>query len=183
VQSSKIAKRYAKALIGLGSEDGNLELYDRELAEFLEAWQAYAELRLAVLNPVFPLGDRKRILEKVLAQSRFSKTMEHFLNLLLEKSRLDRVAEIRSHYEQLKDEILNVTRAEVLTARPLKEEAQLRLNRVLEAFKSQKVKMDIREDKSLIGGIIVKINDLVLDASIKSQLRGWRESLKERVKV
>lgn len=176
--SSKIAKRYAKALIGLGREDGNLELYDRELAEFLEVWQAYAELRRAVLNPVFPLGDRKKILEKVLAQSRFSKTMEHFLNLLLEKSRLDQLAEIRLHYEQLKDDILNITRAEVLTARPLKKEAQLQLNQVLEAFKSQKVKMEIREDKSLIGGIIVKINDLVLDASIKSQLRGWRESLK-----
>lgn len=181
--SSKVAKRYAKALIGLGQEDGNLELYGRELAGFQEIWQAYAELRLAVLNPVFSLADRKGILEKVLAQSRFSKGVEHFLNLLLEKKRLGLITEIHAYYEQLKDEILNVTRAEVITARPLKKESQAQLAQVLEAFRSQKVKMQMREDRSLVGGIIVKIGDLVLDGSIKSQLRGWQESLKERENV
>ena len=66
----------------------------------------------------------------------------------------------------------------VLTSRPLKEEARDRLGKVLEELTSKSVRMNVREDENLIGGIVVKIGDLVLDGSVRAQLEGLKESLK-----
>jgi len=60
----------------------------------------------------------------------------------------------------------------------LKEEAQAKLKKTLGELTSKDVKIDVKEDSSLIGGIVVKIGDLVIDGSIKAQLEGLRESLK-----
>jgi F-type H+-transporting ATPase subunit delta len=76
------------------------------------------------------------------------------------------------------DEVANVARAEVTTPKPLNEDARKRLAQVREELTSRKIRMETKEDDTLIGGIVVKIGDLVLDGSIKAQLKGLKESLK-----
>ena len=100
------------------------------------------------------------------------------MNLLLDKNRIGAIPGIRAYYEKLTDEVANIARAEVITAGPLNEDAKKRLEKVLEALTSRRVRMTASEDKALIGGIVVKIGDLVLDGSVKAQLRGLKESLK-----
>jgi F-type H+-transporting ATPase subunit delta len=65
----------------------------------------------------------------------------------------------------------------VITPRALKEDARQRLGKALEGLTSKKIRMEIKEDTSLLGGLVVKIGDLVLDGSIKAQLEGLKESL------
>jgi F-type H+-transporting ATPase subunit delta len=72
----------------------------------------------------------------------------------------------------------NITQADIIAARPLKKEALERLKNALKGLTSKDVRAEVKEDKSLIGGLIVKIGDLVLDGSVKAQLEGLRESLK-----
>ena len=67
---------------------------------------------------------------------------------------------------------------EITSARPLKEEALEKIERSLEELTSKKIKSDVREDRDLIGGVVVKIGDLVLDGSIRAQLEGLKESFK-----
>jgi F-type H+-transporting ATPase subunit delta len=64
-----------------------------------------------------------------------------------------------------------------MTPRHLKDPARQKLGEALEKMTSRKVRMEIREDRSLIGGLVVKIGDLVLDGSIKAQIEGLKESL------
>jgi F-type H+-transporting ATPase subunit delta len=78
----------------------------------------------------------------------------------------------------LTDESLNFSRAEIITARPLKTEAASKLVETLKNLTSKEVKTVVKQDESLIGGLIVKIGDLVLDGSVKAQLDGLKESLK-----
>ena len=111
-------------------------------------------------------------------KSDFSDLLKNFLNLLLDKNRIGSIQEITEYYEKLTDDISNVARAEVITTRPLKDDAKERLGKAIEALTSKSVKMEVREDKGLIGGVIVKIGDLVLDGSVKAQLEGLKESLK-----
>ncbi|UCF56577.1 MAG: ATP synthase F1 subunit delta [Deltaproteobacteria bacterium] len=175
---SKVAKRYAKALLSLGREDGNFERYGRDLQDFSEFCLGNREFRKVIANQIFAGEDRKKILNVVLEESGFSDVVKNFLNLLLDKYRIGAVEEITKHYERLTDEISNIARAEIITPMPLKEEAQNRLEKVLGDLTSKKIKTEVKEDESLIGGIIVKIGDLVLDGSMKAQLEGLKESLK-----
>jgi F-type H+-transporting ATPase subunit delta len=176
--TSKVSKRYAKALLSLGKEDGKYRQYGEDLRDFSSFYEQNAEFAQAVSNPIFSLEDRKKILNFVLGKTRYTETAKNFLNFLLDKNRISVVPGIRAYYGKLTDEVDNIARAEVITAGLLHEEAKKRLEKVLEALTSRRVRMTTSEDKALIGGIVVKIGDLVLDGSIKAQLKGLKESLK-----
>jgi F-type H+-transporting ATPase subunit delta len=175
---SKVTRRYAKALMNLGREDGRYEQYGKELQEFSRFCRDYQEFGDVIGNRVFSVEERKKILEVVLERSGFSDLMKNFLNLLLDKNRIGAIEQISMHYERLTDEISNIARAEVMTPSPLGTAAQDKLKKALGDLTKKEIKMEIREDESLIGGVIVKIGDMVLDGTVKAQLQGLKESLK-----
>ena len=175
---SKISRRYARALLSLGQEEGQYAEYGQNLQEFADFCSANDEFFRVVSNQIFAIDDRKKIIETVLEKSSFSDMVKNFLRLLLDKNRIGAVKEITDHYSKLTDEISNITRAEVITARPLKEDAVGRLVKALKALTSKEVELDVTEDESIMGGLIVKAGGLVLDGSVKTQLEGLRESLK-----
>jgi F-type H+-transporting ATPase subunit delta len=173
---SKVSKRYAKALFSLGQEDGNFEQYGRELTEFTQFFQDNNDFRQVIANPIFAVEDRRKVLQIVLEKSHFADVVKNFLNLLLDKNRIGAIEAITDYYSRLTDEVSGFARAEIITARPLKEEALGKIERSLEGLTSKKIKSEVREDEALIGGLVVKIGDLVLDGSVKTQLEGLKES-------
>ena len=175
---SKISRRYAKALLSLGKDDGHYDEYGQNLQEFGSFCAANPEFFQVITNPLFSVEDRKKVLEAILGKSLFSRVVKHFLTLLIDKNRISAIKEITGYYSRLTDEISNITRADIITAKPLKKEALGKLEKTLIGLTSKDVKVEVKEDKSLIGGVIVKIGDLVLDGSIKAQLQGLKESLK-----
>ena len=175
---SKIAKRYAQALLDIGKEDGNYEQYGRELKEFVNLCVSNTEFFEVLSSPVFSVEERMKVLDHVLEKTEFSEIMKNFLRVLLEKKRINRIQEISDYYSKLLDDIMGIVRAKIITARPLKKKTLDKLLKSLEKFISKKVKPETEIDESIIGGVIVKIGDLVLDGSITAQLRGLKESLK-----
>lgn len=175
---SRISRRYAKALLSLGQEDGHYEEYGKNLNEFASFCSINSEFFQVVSNQIFSVEDRKRVLEVALGKSTFSDVVKNFLRLLLDKNRIGVIKEITDYYSRLTDELSNIIRADIITARPLKTEALKRLKKALKGLTSKDVRTEVKEDKSLIGGLIAKIGDLVLDGSVKAQLEGLRESLK-----
>jgi F-type H+-transporting ATPase subunit delta len=175
---SRISKRYAKALLSLGQEDGNYIAYGNDLNQFGSFCAENREFIKVVANQIFSVEERKRVLDAILAKSPFADLVKNFLRLLLDKNRIGGIQEIVQYYSKLTDEISNITRADIITARPLKKDAKGRLAKALEGLTAKKVKIEVKEDPSLIGGLVVRIGDLVLDGSIKAQLEGLKESLK-----
>lgn len=176
--SSRISKRYAKALLSLGQEDGNYTTYGKDLSEFGGFCASHTEFLKVISNPIFSVEERKKVLDAVLAKSAFAGMTKNFLRLLLDKNRIGAIQEISAYYAKLTDEISNITRAEIVTPKPIKKEVQNRLVVALESLTKKKVNIQVREDASLIGGLVVRIGDLVLDGSVKAQLEGLKESLK-----
>jgi F-type H+-transporting ATPase subunit delta len=175
---SRISKRYAKALLSLGQEDGNYIEYGKDLQEFGRFCSANREFIKVIANQIFSVEERKKVLEVVLEKSPFGDLVKNFLRLLLDKNRIGGIQGISDYYAKLTDEISNITRADIVTAKPLKKEARDKLSVVLAGLTSKEVKIKVKEDESLIGGLVVRIGDLVLDGSVKAQLRGLKESLK-----
>lgn len=175
---SKITKRYAKALLSLGQEDGKYAEYGQNLREFADFCSANDEFFQVISSQIFAVEERKKVVETVLEKSTFSHMVKNFLMLLLDKNRIRAIKEITDHYSRLTDEISNITRAQVVAAKPLKKDALDRLVQALKALTAKEVRVSVTEDASIMGGLIVKSGDLVLDGSVRTQLEGLRESLK-----
>jgi len=178
LSDSRISKRYARALFSLGQEDGAFATYGKELNEFNDFFIENAEFGNAVSNQIYAIQERKSILQFVLEKCGFSSLVKNFLNLLLDKNRIGAIEAIAENYAILTDEASNIAHAEIITARPLQKDALQRVIKALKEMTSKDIKSDVKEDPELVGGIVVKIGDLVLDGSVKAQLEGLKESFK-----
>jgi len=175
---SKISRRYAKALLSIGRDEGVYGNYGENLKEFKAFCEESAEFFRIVSSKIFSLEDRRKILEVVLAKSGFSPMVQNFLRLLLDKDRIGAIGEITDYYASLTDELSGMARADIIAARPLKAETLAGLEEVLRKITAKDVKTFVKEDESLIGGVIVRIGDLVLDGSVKAQIEGLKETIR-----
>ena len=173
-----VARRYAKALLIIGKEDGNAETYREELEGFVGLMSQEKDLEQAICNPLYAVSDRKKVLETVIGKVGVSKVMESFLLLLFDKGRFGFIDSIDEFYQNLADELKGVARATVTSATELSTDAIEKIRQGLSRRTGKEVILEIKQDPSLIGGIVTRIGDLVLDGSIKTQLLGMRESLK-----
>jgi len=172
-----VSRRYAKALLMLGQEDGKYTEYGEELSGFAQLLEREPDLKDALLNPIHGMEERKKLLLRVAELLKLSTVVGNFLKLLFDKHRLAALSGISQVYQQFVDDIENVKRASVKAAIALDEAMQERLRQGLEKMTKSKVVMDFEEDPAIIGGIIARVGDLVLDGSVRTQLSSLRESL------
>jgi F-type H+-transporting ATPase subunit delta len=103
--------------------------------------------------------------------------MRSFLLLLFDKGRIQYVKDISAFYEKLTDELANIVRADLVSAVEMPEESIEKIRAALSEKTGKEVRMETRVDPALIGGVVTKIGDLVLDGSVKTQLISLKESL------
>lgn len=173
-----VAKRYARALLEIGREDGNMEKYGQELAEMADLFAQSPDLESVLGNPGFDFDSRAKLLGVFLDKAGLSPMVNNFFKLLMERGRVTATRDIALIYDRLVDEVKGVTRAQVTSAAALKQEEVDRLKAALKTVAGQEVELEVKEDPSLIGGVVAKIGDLVLDGSVKSQLESLKESLR-----
>jgi F-type H+-transporting ATPase subunit delta len=173
-----VARRYAKALLLIGKEDGQAETYRDELARFADAMAQNPELEEAVLNPLYDDAGRKRVLEAAVKKLGLSRTLTAFLSLLFDKGRLDFIHGINEFYQGLADELKGVARASLVSATDLNDDAVEKIRDALSRRTGKVVKLDVQTDPELIGGLVTRIGDMVLDGSIRTQLQNMKETLK-----
>jgi F-type H+-transporting ATPase subunit delta len=178
LRDSRLSKRYARALFSIGQEDGSFSQYGQELEEFVRFYTDNEHFAHAVSSSIFATEDKKNLLQAVLDRSDFSIVVINFLNLLVDRNRIEIIEAITEYYTILTDDASNISKAEIITAKPLNKKMLKKINMSIEGLTSKTIKPEIREDQSLIGGIVVKIGDLVLDGSVKAQLEGLKESFK-----
>jgi F-type H+-transporting ATPase subunit delta len=173
-----ISKRYAKALLSIGKEDGNYAEYGRQLADFSALFAESGELVSVLSNPQFDLDDRRKVLAAIIDKMGLTGIVKNFLNLMLDKGRIALVPEVLEVYQGLTDDLAGLKRAEVTSAASLEDEEVARIKAVLAEVVGGQVELDVKVDQSLIGGLVARIGDLVFDGSVKTQLMGLKESLK-----
>ncbi|MBF0199860.1 MAG: ATP synthase F1 subunit delta [Desulfamplus sp.] len=178
MKNLSVSRRYAKALILIGKEYGQTDQYSNELDGVIGLFDASREFETAVSNPLFDKNDRRRLLAAVLDKMELSRIVKSFVMLLFDKGRIGFVREICIFYKQLADEQKGIVHATLVSAVRLSAEASEKIRAGLAERTGKDVVLDVKEDSSLIGGIVARIGDLVLDGSVKTQLLNMRESLK-----
>ncbi len=173
-----VAKRYAKALLEIGREDGKYEQYGRELADMASLFVEAPDLPTALGNPGFPFDGRRSLLAAILQKAGLSPIVSNFFRLLMDRGRIGEVPGIHAVYQRLLDEVKGITRAEVSSAQALSQAQIEQLAATLKKVAGREVKLEVKEDSSLIGGVVSRIGDLVLDGSVKTQLANLKDSLR-----
>ncbi|MEA1948186.1 MAG: ATP synthase F1 subunit delta, partial [Thermodesulfobacteriota bacterium] len=121
---------------------------------------------------------RKKVLQAIIDKVNISKIMASFLLLLFDKGRFGFLSDINEFYKKLADELKGVVRASLVSATELSSETVGKIRTTLSKKTGKDIILEVEQDPSLIGGIVSRIGDLVLDGSIKTQLLNMRESLK-----
>ena len=173
-----IARRYAKALQLIGEQDGRAEHYKDELERFENLISKEKSLEQTIGNPFYESASRKRILGALIEKLELSAVMKSFLLLLFDKGRMGYLSTINELYQKLADDLRGVSRDSLVSAFALSPEAIEKISESLSKLTKREIILEVEQDPELIGGVVTRIGDLVLDGSIKTQLLNMRESLK-----
>lgn len=126
-------------------------------------------------HPRLGLLEKKRFISEIIPK--ISGTLLTFLNILLEKERLSYFPKIYPLYEELSDKVQNRVKVEVVSTNTLREREKDSLKEAMRQITGRDVRIVVKEDKKLLGGIIVRFGDKVIDGSIKRRLERLREEL------
>ena len=175
--SRTIARRYAKALMNIGQEDGNYDTYGKELGDFTALFQREEQLREVLNNPAFSIPRRQAIIKEIGKRLRLSPITSNFLHLLVDKNRMRYLPDITSLYRELADEAAGRARVHLITAHDLSKKKLDELTKGLELLVGRQVIMEVETDSSLIGGVVARIGGMVYDGSVRTQLERLKETL------
>jgi F-type H+-transporting ATPase subunit delta len=175
-EPSTIARPYAEAAFRLADARGKLAEWSAALAN-LSAVAADERIRVAVGDPNLSTAKIAGLIISILA-GKLSGDAENFVRVLAQNGRLGVLAEIRTHFEALKNEREGTVEAEVYTAFEMEQAQVADLVARLEKSTGRKVKARVSVDKSLIGGVKVVIGDKVIDGSARAQLSALENALK-----
>ncbi len=170
MSANAIARRYAKALVQLAAEEGAVEKFHGDLAGVADLFSAHAELGSLLSNPAYGIEAKLEILRDVADKLSLSGSVRNFLLLLQERNRMSCLPAIFSSYSVLADELSGVVRPLITSALPLDDARITEIKAALEKSTGKKVILTVEIDPTLIGGLITKIGDKVLDGSVKTQL-------------
>lgn len=168
-----LAGRYAAALFQAAAAKGE----DQKIsADLNTAYKTLLDQSALLHHPRATPDDKKKIVDAAL-KGKVGATTLRFLELLLEKKRWDLFGMVALVYGRLAAEKRGAVKASVRTASPLDAAAQAALSARLKKFVGKDIELDMKEDPELIGGVVVKIGDWVLDSSLRGQLRRMKESI------
>jgi F-type H+-transporting ATPase subunit delta len=175
--AGSVSRRYARALFSIGIDRGSFEQLGKELDAVAELWGASGELREALANPVFKAAEKRAVLEKLLPRLAPTPDVQKFVLLLLERRRLPALPNIARAYRDMVDAHAGRVRAQVTSAQALSPAELDRIRASLGRRTGKHVVLEANVDASLIGGVVARVGDLVLDGSVRTQLGTLRDKL------
>ncbi len=177
---SVVAKRYASALFALGREGGpsELERFGASLNALADAVATSPQLAEVFKNPVLSPAEKKGVIKALLEKVGASDVVRRFCELLADKGRLPILREIAATYGAMLDDFSGITRGVFTSAVALDEARKANILAQLEKKTGRKLVLEFGVNAGLLGGFVLKLGDLLLDASVQTQIDNLRESIK-----
>jgi F-type H+-transporting ATPase subunit delta len=178
VKEEVIGRRYAKALIALGQEQDKWQEIGQGLGDFMTLFEENEILRKVLCDPIHDRTKRKAILQGVLGKMELGTICSNFLQLLVDKERIRYLPAIYAAYQRLEDMLAGRLRARLVTAQSLEDEEIAAIRKALEHRFQKEIILDWSEDSEILGGVVCKVDGMVFDGSVRTQLETLKESMK-----
>jgi F-type H+-transporting ATPase subunit delta len=171
----ELARVYAEALFGAAKQSGKLDLIREQLGALVKALDEHRELHVFFFSPLFSTREKKDGLERMLVGA--DEFFVNFLKLLIDNHRMPVVFRIQKQYEALWREENRLLPVEITSAIELDEQVAQQIRERVEQQTGRKVELTRRVDDGIVGGLIVRVSNMVLDASIRNQLERLRRQV------
>ncbi|MDL2306798.1 F0F1 ATP synthase subunit delta [Desulfovibrio sp. OttesenSCG-928-C06] len=175
-----VARRYARALFALGRKQGlpKLEKLGEDLLALKSAVESSDTLGELYKSPLFSAEEKIKVTRTLLADLKADDYTVKFCELLSEKGRLGCIGELVAIFKELLDAEKGVLHGELVTAVNIEESKRKAVLEQLEKQAGRSLELTYAVDPAIIGGIILKVGDRVMDASLKAQLSSLKENIK-----
>lgn len=171
---------YAKAVMSVSKEAGNMEQVLDELDSFADAMSKLGVVRQTLESPRVAVTEKLKIIDKTTASAECSDEFKRFLKVLVEKGRFDCLFAVRQSAQKMYQELSEQVEARVTTADEIDDALQGKIARQLSTFLGKDVLVKTMVDPSIIGGMVVRVGDTVFDSSIANELNRVRNQAVQR---
>lgn len=174
----KIARRYSNALYGEALATKNVDKISSDAVLILDAVNNSRELELFFKSQIIDKTKKEQIVRAIF-EKKIGQSTLNFILLLIERGREEYIKDILEDYQNLENNKNGIVKVEITTAVELSKEEKESLKEKIDGYTNLKSTAVYKLDRNLIGGFVVKISDVILDASIKRQLELLKKKLKE----
>jgi ATP synthase F1 delta subunit len=168
----ELARVYARSLFEVAREQGKLDELREQLAQFADALNDNRDLAVFFFSPYFSTKEKQEGLGRLLEGA--EEILLNFLGLLIEKHRMPVIFRICQQYERLWEEENRTLPVEVTSAVALDRETTESLGRTIGERAGRRVKLAAHVDPDILGGIVIRVGNSILDASIRNRLEQLR---------
>ena len=171
----EIARVYADALFGAARDGGKLDQIREQLGQFADAVARNRDLQLFLFSPYFSSAEKREGIAR--AVSGAEPELVNFLELLAEKHRMPAIFRIRRQYDELWAEANRRLEVTVTSAVELDPQVVERVGSEIERQTDRKIDVQSNVDENILGGLVLQVGNMVLDASLRSKLEKLRKEV------
>ncbi|MBV9046736.1 MAG: ATP synthase F1 subunit delta [Solirubrobacterales bacterium] len=171
----EIAQVWARALFEVAIERGMLDEIRTDLREFAQALEEHRELAVYFFSPYFSTGEKKEALHRTIEDA--DPAFMNFLEAMVERHRMPAIFRIRDRYEELWDEEKRLLPVQVTSAIELDEATVRSIGDRVGEQTGREVELASTVDPEILGGIVLRVGNLILDASIRNRLEQLRKQV------
>jgi len=171
----EVAQVYARALFEVGKEHDRLDEIRDELDQFVAALNEHRQMAVFFFSPYFSTAEKKDALNRAIEGA--DPLFMNFLEALVERQRMPVIFRMRSEFERLWDEENKLLPVQITSAVALDEATVQGIGDRISERTGQKVELSSRVDPELIGGIVLRVGNVILDASIRNRLNQLRRTV------
>jgi F-type H+-transporting ATPase subunit delta len=171
----EIARVYARSLFEVATEQDKLDVVREQLGEFADALNDSRELQTFLFSPYFSTEEKKDGLARAVTDA--DDTVANFLSLLLENHRMPVIFRVRREYDRLWEDANQLLPVEITSAVELDPSVAERIGDEIGRQTGRTVRLTSTVDPDVIGGIVVRVGNSILDASIRTRLENLRKQV------
>ncbi len=173
-----IAERYAEALFQVGEEDNSTTNLYEELNAVIDILKSNQDFYNVLKSPLVTKGDKKDLVEKVFG-NQISDNLNNFLKIIIDKDRVSALEAVQKSCKALLNEKNNIIEGSAITAVPMTQEELKQLEAKLSSKYNKNVTLENKIDKSILGGVLVRLGNEEIDGTVKTRLTKMKDQLSQ----
>jgi len=175
--AKRIAERYVKALFDVAQSSNALDVVEKDLNALGKALEDSADFQHFLTNPLLSHASRAEAMLEILEKMRVNQLSRQFIGMLIHQKRLGILPEIIALFSEWASSARGELRGELIAAAPLKPyDIEMVGQRLGKAY-GKKIKLNVRQDPALLGGVVVKIGSVQFDGSLAGKMRRLKIAL------
>ena len=169
----EIADVYSRSLFEVAQERDSLDRVHEELGQFADAMNDSQDMRVFVFSPYFSSQEKKEGISKMVEGA--DENFVRFLEVLAERHRMPAIFRIRRYYDRLWEQENKILPVSISTASELDDKIIKKIGDEIGEATGQKIELTTNVDPDILGGIVLRVGNSILDASIRNRLDNLRK--------